>query len=94
MRQKLVELVAVARLPTVYGIRDYPTAGGLMSYGPDQRQISRHAADYVDKLLKGATGRSPGRAADEIRVRYQSENGQSTRPQHSICTAGRRQVIE
>jgi len=54
MRQKLVELVAVARLPTVYGIRDYPIAGGLMSYGPDQEQISRRAADYVDKLLKGA----------------------------------------
>ncbi len=54
MRQKIVELVAVARLPTVDGIRDYPVAGGLMSYGPDQRQISRRAADYVDKLLKGA----------------------------------------
>jgi putative tryptophan/tyrosine transport system substrate-binding protein len=54
MRQKLVDLVAVARLPTVYGIRDYPVAGGLTSYGPDQRQISRRAADYVDKLLKGA----------------------------------------
>jgi putative ABC transport system substrate-binding protein len=54
MRQKIVELVAAARLPTVYGIRDYPVAGGLMSYGPDQRQISRRAADYVDKLLKGA----------------------------------------
>jgi putative ABC transport system substrate-binding protein len=54
MRQKIVELVAVARLPTVYGIRDYPVAGGLTSYGPDQRQISRRAADYVDKLLKGA----------------------------------------
>lgn len=54
MRQKIVELVAVVRLPTVYGIRDYPVAGGLMSYGPDQRQISRPAADYVDKLPKGA----------------------------------------
>jgi putative ABC transport system substrate-binding protein len=54
MRRKIVELVAVARLPTVDGIRDYPVAGGLTSYGPDQRQISRRAADYVDKLLKGA----------------------------------------
>jgi putative tryptophan/tyrosine transport system substrate-binding protein len=32
---------------------DFPIAGGLMSYGPDQRQNSRRAADYVDKLLKG-----------------------------------------
>jgi putative tryptophan/tyrosine transport system substrate-binding protein len=54
MRQKIVELVAVVRLPTVYGIRDYPVAGGLMSYGPDRRQISRRAGDYVDKLPKGA----------------------------------------
>jgi putative ABC transport system substrate-binding protein len=53
-RRKIVELVAAARLPTVDGIRDYPEAGGLMSYGPDQRQISRRAADYVNKLLKGA----------------------------------------
>jgi len=53
-RRKIVELVAAARLPTVDGFRDYPVGGGLMSYGPDQRQISRRAADYVDKLLKGA----------------------------------------
>jgi putative ABC transport system substrate-binding protein len=54
MRQKIVEMVAVARLPTIYGIRNNPVGGALMSYGPDQRQISRRAADYVDKLLKGA----------------------------------------
>lgn len=54
MRQKIIEMVAVARLPTVDGNRDYPVAGGLMSYGPDQRQMSRRAADYVAKLLKGA----------------------------------------
>jgi hypothetical protein len=53
-RQKIRRLVAIARLPTAYGIRDYPVAGGLMSYDPGQRQISRRAADYVDKLLKGA----------------------------------------
>jgi putative ABC transport system substrate-binding protein len=52
-RREIVELVAAARLPTVDGIRDFPIAGGLMSYGPDQRQNSRRAADYVDKLLKG-----------------------------------------
>ena len=47
-------LVAAARLPTMYGIRIFPQAGGLMSYGPDQPQICRRAAEYVDKVLRGA----------------------------------------
>jgi ABC-type uncharacterized transport system substrate-binding protein len=52
-RWKMVDLVATARLPTIYGIRDFAEAGGLMSYGVDRRQISRRAAEYVDKILKG-----------------------------------------
>jgi putative tryptophan/tyrosine transport system substrate-binding protein len=54
MARKIAELVAAARLPTMYGIRIFPEAGGLMSYGPDQPQISRRAAEYVDKVLRGA----------------------------------------
>ena len=54
VRRKIAELVATARLPTIYGIRDFAEAGGLMSYGVDRRQISRRAAEYVDKILKGA----------------------------------------
>jgi|SRR5689334_15061440 ABC-type uncharacterized transport system substrate-binding protein len=38
-----------------YGARDYVEAGGLISYGPDQRQMSHRAAEYVDKILKGAS---------------------------------------
>jgi putative ABC transport system substrate-binding protein len=53
-KRKIAELVATARLPTMYGIREFAEAGGLMSYGPDQQQISRRAAEYVDKVLKGA----------------------------------------
>jgi putative ABC transport system substrate-binding protein len=54
MARKISEQVATARLPTIYGQRSFPVAGGLMSYGPDQPQISRRAAEYVDKVLKGA----------------------------------------
>jgi len=53
-KRKIVDLVATARLPTIYGIRDFAEAGGLMSYGVDRRQLSRRAAEYVDKILKGA----------------------------------------
>jgi putative ABC transport system substrate-binding protein len=53
-RRKVVDLVAAARLPTLDGLRDFVEAGGLMSYGPDQGQLSRRAAEYVDKILKGA----------------------------------------
>jgi putative ABC transport system substrate-binding protein len=52
-KRKLVDLTAAARLPTVFGLREFTEAGGLMSYGPDLRQNCRRAADYVDKVLKG-----------------------------------------
>ena len=43
------------RLPSVFGMRDYVEAGGLMSYGPSVSDLFRRAATYVDKILKGAT---------------------------------------
>ena len=43
-----------SRLPTLGVPRDSVEAGGMMSYGPDRRQIYRQAAEYVDKILKGA----------------------------------------
>jgi putative tryptophan/tyrosine transport system substrate-binding protein len=53
-RQRLVDLAAKNRLPTVYSHRAYVDAGGLMSYGPDLADLFRRAASYVDKILKGA----------------------------------------
>ena len=47
-------LALAARLPTMHGIRDYVEAGGLMSYGPNFPDLFRRAADYVDKILRGA----------------------------------------
>jgi len=50
-----INILAVgARLPTMYGSRDYVEAGGLMSYGANFPDSYRRAADYVDKILRGA----------------------------------------
>jgi len=50
-----INILAVgARLPTMHGSRDYVEAGGLMSYGPNFPDLFRRAADYVDKILRGA----------------------------------------
>ena len=44
-----------ARLPTIFSTRDFVKAGALMSYGPSYTERFRRAADYVDKILRGAT---------------------------------------
>jgi putative ABC transport system substrate-binding protein len=50
-----INILAVgARLPTMHGSRDYVEAGGLLSYGPNFPDLFRRAADYVDKILRGA----------------------------------------
>jgi len=53
-RKKIVELAANDRLPTMYSLIEFVEAGGLMFYGPDLLVGYRRAADYVDKILKGA----------------------------------------
>jgi putative ABC transport system substrate-binding protein len=53
-RVRINTLALIARLPTVYFVREYVEAGGLMSYGPNFPDLFRRAADYVDKILRGA----------------------------------------
>ena len=67
-KKELIALLAAARLPAIYGPRDYPDAGGLISYGPDQAQMSRRGAEYVDRILKGA---SPASLPVEQPTRFQ-----------------------
>ena len=53
-RIRVNNLALGMRVPTMYGFRDYIEAGGLMSYGPNLPSLFRRAADYVDKILRGA----------------------------------------
>jgi len=43
-----------ARLPTMHSVRDFLGAGGFMSYGPSVVHLFRRAADYADKIMRGA----------------------------------------
>jgi putative ABC transport system substrate-binding protein len=51
---RLAELTLKHRLPTMFIVRDNVEAGGLLSYGPDLLDLTRRAAVYIDKILKGA----------------------------------------
>jgi putative ABC transport system substrate-binding protein len=53
-RTRVVALAAASRLPALYGYREFPDEGGLMSYGANLLSHYRHAAGYVDKILRGA----------------------------------------
>ena len=52
--RRVAELAAKSRLPAIYEQRPYVEAGGLISYGANYDEIWRHAATFVDKILKGA----------------------------------------
>jgi putative tryptophan/tyrosine transport system substrate-binding protein len=53
-RTRLAELALKHRLPTMFESKENVEAGGLMSYGADRNDLSRRAALYIDKILKGA----------------------------------------
>ena len=52
--RRVLDFAANNRLPAIYHYSEFVEAGGLMSYGPDNTDIWRRAADFVDKILKGA----------------------------------------
>jgi putative ABC transport system substrate-binding protein len=53
-RTRIITLALGARLPTSFNAREYVQAGGLMSYGPHFPALFRRAAEFVDKILRGA----------------------------------------
>jgi putative ABC transport system substrate-binding protein len=52
-REQIIALAAHHRVPTIYGYRYFPAAGGLIAYGPNSADMFRRAAAYVDRILKG-----------------------------------------
>jgi putative ABC transport system substrate-binding protein len=66
-RNLIIELAAHAKLPAVYYARYYVVAGGLISYGPDFADQFRHAAGYVDRILKGE---KPGELPVQAPVKF------------------------
>ena len=67
MRREIAEFATTQRLPTIGANRDQAVAGILMSYGPNNDDILRRAAEYMDKILKGA---SPGDLPIEQPTRF------------------------
>ena len=62
--------IAAARnnVPAVHRFSDFARDGGLLSYGPDQVDISRRAASYVDRILRGA---KPADLPVQLPVKYE-----------------------
>jgi ABC-type uncharacterized transport system substrate-binding protein len=80
-RVRINTLALGMRLPTVYGSREYVEAGGLMSYGANIPDLYRRAADFVDKILRGAKpGDIPVEQATKIRSYHQSHHCQGAWP--------------
>jgi len=66
-RRDVIALAAKYRIPTIYGLRDFADDGGLAAYAVDQSVIFSKAAEYVDKILRGAR---PGDMPIEQATRY------------------------
>jgi putative ABC transport system substrate-binding protein len=64
---KIVELAAKNRLPATYDRSDFVEAGGLMSFAINIADLSRRAANYVDKILKGS---NPANLPVDEPIRY------------------------
>lgn len=67
-RAKVAQFAAEQRLPTMFGWSEYCEAGGLMSYGANQRDAYVHLATYADRVLRGS---KPGDLPIERPTRFE-----------------------
>ena len=68
LRDSLVAWAAQFRLPAIYPLRTFATAGGLASYGPDVAEEYRQAGGYVDRVLRGE---KPANLPVQVASKYQ-----------------------
>ena len=68
-RDLIIGLAARYRLPAVYALRAAAAAGGMASYGSDERELYKGAAGYVDRILKGEKpGELPVQAPNKLEL--------------------------
>lgn len=53
-KDKIIKAATAARIPTIFGFREFVAAGGLISYGPNFPDLFARAAEFTDKILRGA----------------------------------------
>lgn len=53
-RHQIIRAATAAKIPTIFGFREFVDAGGLISYGPDFTDLFKRAAEFADKILRGA----------------------------------------
>ena len=87
-RTDIVNRAAKSRLPAVYWAAEYTEVGGLMSYAPSLADMAQRGSVFVDKILRGgSTGRSAGRAGNEVRTDHQPQDRQGPRPDDPAVAA-------
>ena len=67
-RKLIISLFRRYRLPDIYPFRYYPADGGLASYGPNPVETYKRAAEYVDRILRGA---KPSELPVQVPTKYE-----------------------
>jgi putative tryptophan/tyrosine transport system substrate-binding protein len=68
-RTLIISLASRNKVPAVYFITVFPRDGGLLSYGPDEADIFRRSASYVDRILRGA---KPADLPVQLPIKFQT----------------------
>src|SRR5262245_7575701 len=86
-RDVIIALAARHRLPAVYALRVFVSAGGLMAYGTNQVEQFRQAASYVDRILRGAKPADFAPIGDRLGLEGNGGGGRSHGLWRKLCRA-------